>query len=255
MVGETNAAIEGALAAGATDILVNDCTGTCTTCCRRTCTGRRGSCRARRPGRWSPGAQPAADGSPAFDVALFVGYHARAGHGRGTIAHTYSGRPDRDPPGRPADRRVRAQRPGPRRAGASRSGWSPATTPWPRRSRPGCRGPSGSWSRTADGTHSAISVHPEVARERIRAARGGGGPARGRSASLPPLEVEPPVVIEVDYAARRRRRPRRDRARRRADRRPDGPLRQRRPGARLPRLPRHQPAGGGRRLMATTQRG
>ena len=28
-----------------------------------------------------------------FEVALFVGYHARAGHPRGTIAHTYSVRP------------------------------------------------------------------------------------------------------------------------------------------------------------------
>jgi D-amino peptidase len=28
-----------------------------------------------------------------FDVALFVGYHARAGHPRGTIAHTYNSRP------------------------------------------------------------------------------------------------------------------------------------------------------------------
>ena len=28
-----------------------------------------------------------------FDVALFVGYHARAGHPTGTIAHTFSGRP------------------------------------------------------------------------------------------------------------------------------------------------------------------
>jgi D-amino peptidase len=30
------------------------------------------------------------NGAPAFDVALFVGYHARAGHPTGTIAHTYS---------------------------------------------------------------------------------------------------------------------------------------------------------------------
>jgi D-amino peptidase len=28
-----------------------------------------------------------------FDVALFVGYHARAGHPTGTIAHTYTGGP------------------------------------------------------------------------------------------------------------------------------------------------------------------
>jgi D-amino peptidase len=33
------------------------------------------------------------DGGPAFDVALFVGYHARAGHPTGTIAHTYTGGP------------------------------------------------------------------------------------------------------------------------------------------------------------------
>ena len=32
--------------------------------------------------------QAAADAR--FDVALFVGYHARAGHPRGTIAHTYT---------------------------------------------------------------------------------------------------------------------------------------------------------------------
>jgi D-amino peptidase len=35
--------------------------------------------------------EAAADAS--FDVALFVGYHARAGHPRGTIAHTYTGQP------------------------------------------------------------------------------------------------------------------------------------------------------------------
>src|SRR5690242_1123828 len=34
--------------------------------------------------------EAAADAS--FDVALFVGYHARAGHPRGTIAHTYTGK-------------------------------------------------------------------------------------------------------------------------------------------------------------------
>ena len=38
------------------------------------------------------GAEPS-DGRPSFDVALFVGYHARAGHPTGTIAHTYTGAP------------------------------------------------------------------------------------------------------------------------------------------------------------------
>ena len=45
-----------------------------------------------------------------FGVALFVGYHTRAGHPTGTIAHTYSERPGRDTPQRPARRRERHQR-------------------------------------------------------------------------------------------------------------------------------------------------
>ena len=100
MVGETNAAIEGALAAGAEDILVNDSHGGMFNLlpmgihpAARVLQGQKA---------WSmvEGAGPDAG----FDVALFVGYHARAGHPRGTIAHTYTGAPGRDAPGRPADR-------------------------------------------------------------------------------------------------------------------------------------------------------
>ena len=177
------------------------------------------------------GAQPAADGAPAFDVALFVGYHARAGHGRGTIAHTYSGRPDRDAAGRPADRRVRAQRPGPRGLGHPGRAGRRRRRPGRGGRRPGCPGRSGSWSRTADGTHSAISVHPAVARERIRAAAEEAVRRAAARRACPPLEVEPPVVIEVDYAPRRRAPtigaivPGAERV---GDR--DGPLRRRRPG-------------------------
>ena len=40
------------------------------------------------------GGDPGADLGP-FGVALFVGYHARAGHPTGTLAHTYSMRPTR----------------------------------------------------------------------------------------------------------------------------------------------------------------
>src|SRR5436190_13848104 len=43
---------------------------------------------------WSMVAGAGSDvGPPVFDVALFVGYHARAGHPTGTIAHTYTGGP------------------------------------------------------------------------------------------------------------------------------------------------------------------
>ena len=58
MVGETNAAIEGALAGGATEIVVNDSHGACTTCCRGRSTRRRACSRARRCGRWSQGGRP-----------------------------------------------------------------------------------------------------------------------------------------------------------------------------------------------------
>ena len=53
--------------------------------------------------------------------------------------------------------------------GASRSGWSPATTRSPRRSRPGCPGPSGSSSRRPTAAAARSRVHPTVARERVRA--------------------------------------------------------------------------------------
>lgn len=86
MAGEANAAIEGSLAAGADAIVVNDSHGSMFNLdpaaihpAARLLTGQKA---------WSmvEGAGPDRD----IDVALFVGYHARAGHPRGTIAHTYS---------------------------------------------------------------------------------------------------------------------------------------------------------------------
>lgn len=88
MEGETNAAIDGSFEGGAQEIVVND---------------SHGSMYNLRPDRLDPRArlvqgrkpysmvEAATDGT--FDVALFVGYHARAGHPRGTIAHTYSSAP------------------------------------------------------------------------------------------------------------------------------------------------------------------
>jgi len=93
MVAETNAAIEGALAGGATAVLVNDSHGGMFNLTpadiHRDATVLQGQ------KAWSmvAGAQPGPDGARSFDVALFVGYHARAGHPRGTIAHTYSDAP------------------------------------------------------------------------------------------------------------------------------------------------------------------
>ena len=93
MVGETNAAIEGALAAGATDILVNDSHWNMYNLLPADLHPGARVLQGQKAWSMVAGARPAADGTPAFDVALFVGYHTRAGHPSGTIAHTYSGTP------------------------------------------------------------------------------------------------------------------------------------------------------------------
>jgi D-amino peptidase len=86
MTGEVNAAIEGALAGGATEILVND---------------SHGSMRNILIEELNPSAQ-LISGSPkplsmmqgidaSFDAAFFIGYHAQAGTAYSVLDHTYSG--------------------------------------------------------------------------------------------------------------------------------------------------------------------
>ena len=87
MVGETNAAIGGAFDGGATEVTVNDSHGAMYNLTPEELDPRARLVQGKKP--WS---MVEAAVSAAFDVALFVGYHARAGHPRGTIAHTYTGR-------------------------------------------------------------------------------------------------------------------------------------------------------------------
>jgi len=84
MAGETNAAVEAALEAGATDVVVND---------------SHWRMRNLRAEDLHPGARLIIGTKPysmtegideGFEAALFVGYHAGAGHPSGVIAHTYS---------------------------------------------------------------------------------------------------------------------------------------------------------------------
>ncbi len=221
-------------------------TGTCTTCCRPTSIRPPASCRARRPWSMVAGGQPGADGEPSFDVALFVGYHARAGHPRGTIAHTYSGAPvETRLDGRPTgEYGVNAlvlgawgipvgMVAGDDALAEEVEGW----LPWAERVV----------VKVADGGHSAASVHPTVARDRVRA---GAERAVRRAAAgeLELLRVGPPVVIEVDYAKGvvadfAALVPG-------AERVGDQGVRYRlgRPGHRVPRLPRGYPGGRDRRL-------
>ena len=133
-----------------------------------------------------------------FDVALFVGYHARAGHPRGTIAHTYSGRP--------VETRLDGRPTGEYGLNALVLGaWGIPVglvtgddalaeevadwLPWAERVV----------VKRADGGSSAASVHPSRARDLVRE---GAERAVRRAAAgeLHCLTVAAPVVIEVDYA-------------------------------------------------------
>ena len=87
MVGEANAAIEGAFDGGATEVTVNDSHGAMYNLSPEKMDPRARLVQGKKP--WSM-VEAARDSR--FDVAMFVGYHARAGHPRGTIAHTYTGR-------------------------------------------------------------------------------------------------------------------------------------------------------------------
>jgi D-amino peptidase len=193
MVGEANAAIEGALAGGATEILVND---------------SHGGMYNLRPADLHPAARvlqgqkawsmvAGAGPNAGFGVALFVGYHARAGHPRGTIAHTFSGRPTVS--------RLNGRLVGETGLNASVLGqWgipvglvagddalAEEVADWlPSAERVVVK--------EAAGGNAAASLHPSAARDLIRA---GAERAvrRAVAGELEPLLLQPPVVVEVEY--------------------------------------------------------
>jgi D-amino peptidase len=194
MVGETNAAIEGAIAAGAKDILVNDSHGGMFNLLPERIHPAARVLQGQKPWSMVEGAGPGGG----FDVALFVGYHARAGHARGNIAHTYSLAP--------VETRLDGRPTGEYGLNAMILGtWGIPVglvtgddalaeevvdwLPWAERVV----------VKTAVGGSAAASVHPTVAAERIRA----GSERAVRAAATGGLEllrVGPPVVIEVDYS-------------------------------------------------------
>jgi D-amino peptidase len=195
MVGEANAAIEGARAAGADEILVND---------------SHGGMFNLRPADLHPAAHvlqgqkamsmvAGAGPDAGVGVALFIGYHARAGHPRGTIAHTYSGAPTLT--------RLNGRLVGETGINAAVLGaWGIPVglvagddalaeevadwLPWAERVV----------VKVAHGGNAAASLHPSRARDLIRAAAERAvGRAIAADPDLRPLVVDPPVVVEVDY--------------------------------------------------------
>ena len=194
MIGETNAAIEGALAGGATEILVNDSHGEMYNLLPDRIHRAARLLQGQKAWSMVAGAGPDAG----FEVALFVGYHARAGHPSGTIAHTYSGAP--------VETRLDGRPTGEYGLNAmALAAWGvpvglvagddalaeevEAWLPWAERVV----------VKAATGGRSAASLHPAVAADLVRA---GAERAVRRAAAgeLRLLQVGPPVVIEVDYA-------------------------------------------------------
>jgi D-amino peptidase len=194
MVGETNAAVEGAFAAGATDVVVNDSHGSMFNLDPEALDPRARVIRGQKAWSMVEGAQP----GTGFGVALFVGYHARAGHPTGTIAHTYSYGPTLTtldgravgetsinamvlgawgiPVGMVAGDDALAEEVAEQLPSAERVVVKEAVT-----------------------RHAALSLHPQVARARIRA---GAERAvrRAIAGELRPFVVGTPVVLAVEWS-------------------------------------------------------
>lgn len=88
MAGETNAAIDGALDAGADDVVVNDSHWQMRNLRAEDLRDGARLIIGDKPYSMTQGIGGPGDG--AFDAAAFIGYHAGAGHPSGVIAHTYS---------------------------------------------------------------------------------------------------------------------------------------------------------------------
>ena len=193
MVGEANAAIDGAFAGGADEVVVNDSHGSMFNLAPLALDRRAVVIQGQKPWSMVEGAGP----GRGFDVALFVGYHTRAGHPTGTIAHTYSSAP--------VASRLNGRLVGESGINAAVLGsWGIPVglvtgdemlaeeiaewLPWAERVVV-----KGTVSRKA-----AASVHPLVARERVRS---GAERAvrRALAGELRPFDAGSPVTIEVEY--------------------------------------------------------
>jgi D-amino peptidase len=208
MVGETNAAIEGAFEGGATGVTVNDSHGGMFNLPPEKVDSRARLVQGNKPYSM---AEAAREGH--FDVALFVGYHARAGHPRGTLAHTFTGRITLvELGGRPAtEAAINALYLGALGVPVGMVSGDDALAeeladwlPWAERVV----------VKRAVSFKAADSLHPAAARDLIRdAARravqraGSGGDGRdggrgddGGNGKLTPLTLETPISLRVDFA-------------------------------------------------------
>jgi D-amino peptidase len=194
MLGEANAAIEGAFKGGATDVTLNDSHGYMYNLPPDLIDPRARYVMGTKPYSMVEAARDAK-----FDVALFVGYHARAGDPRGVIGHTYTMRITRvEVNGRPITEAGMnglylgalgvpvGMVSGDDALAADLAGWFP-------------------WAelvvvKRAVSYQSADSLHPEAARQLIRdAAQWAVTKAAGGGDALKPLKIDPPLNLSVDF--------------------------------------------------------
>lgn len=194
MVGEANAAIEGAFDGGATAVTVNDSHGGMYNLTPEALDRRARVVLGKKPLSMN---EAIADAN--LDVALFVGYHARAGHPTGVISHTYNPRALLvEVDGRPVTEAginalylgafgvPVAMVTGDDALAAELDDWLP-------------------WAETVVVKHAisyqaADSVHPALARDMIRdAARRSVERVRGEGSSLQPLTMEPPIDLRIEF--------------------------------------------------------
>ena len=192
MTDEANAAVAGAYEGGATAVVVNDSHGD-----MYNLLAERMDARAELL-IGSPKVLSMMQGfGPEFDVALFVGYHTRAGHPTGVISHTYSDAPVLTSlGGRPVgESGINAAVLGswgvPVGLVAGDDALAAETEDWL------------PWAervvvKHVVSRHAAAAVHPSVARERVRAGAQR-AIARAAAGELRPLVIDPPVVIEIEF--------------------------------------------------------
>jgi D-amino peptidase len=195
MEAETNAAVEGAFEGGATELVINDSHGSMHNLSPEAIDRRARLVQGRKP--WSMVAA-AADGH--FVAALFVGYHARAGHPFGTLAHTQSGSPTLTTLNGRAVGEYGfnamylgalgvpvAMVAGDDALAAEVAEW----LPWAERVV----------VKRAVSRQAADSVHPDVARDLVRAGakRAVERIAAGGDGAPVPLRLAPPIVVGVEF--------------------------------------------------------
>ncbi len=190
LTGEVNAAIEGALAAGATDLCVNDAHSIMQNLAPDELAGTASYLSGRyKPWYMMQGLDPS------YDAVLFIGYHAAIGTA-GTLSHTYNPRAITEVrlagtvTGEAGINALVAQHHGVPVAAITGDQYvGPEAEPF-------CPGISAIVVKESHNRFAARSLHPTVARDRIR---DGVTAALRRLDAMSPPAIDLPATLEVDF--------------------------------------------------------